>query len=161
MEYQNSKMEYQNSKMEYQNSKMEYQNSKMEYQNSKMEYQNSEIEVRCITYVTVCHVLMVLIIINLALTMWIVKVMDFSVEGMGKLKILDKGLRLEGEAEFVHTFYTTNIKGKKGKAGVLDPIDGCIIAGDRVWPGVKKGRRLEQLLAAIEQWNAADYCTYP
>lgn len=58
--------------------------------------------------------LMVMVIINLALLIWIIKVMDFSVNGMGKLRILEEGIRLDGEAEFTHSLYTTTLESRKG-----------------------------------------------
>lgn len=47
--------------------------------------------------------IMVITIINLSLVIWIMRVMDFNLEGMGKLRITDQGLKLYyGEAEFVN-----------------------------------------------------------
>lgn len=57
--------------------------------------------------------LMVMVIINLALLIWIVKVMDFSPDGMGRLRIVDRGIRLEGEAQFIGPLYTAHIESRK------------------------------------------------
>ncbi|GAB6026898.1 hypothetical protein CHUAL_013543 [Chamberlinius hualienensis] len=57
--------------------------------------------------------LMIMVIINMALLIWIIKVMDFSMNGMGKLRILDKGIRLEGEAEFLRSLYTSTLESRK------------------------------------------------
>ncbi|XP_022786014.1 zeta-sarcoglycan-like [Stylophora pistillata] len=46
-------------------------------------------------------VLMVITIVNLSLVIWVMRVMDFNLDGMGKLRITDQGLKLYGEAEFV------------------------------------------------------------
>lgn len=54
--------------------------------------------------------LMVVVIINLALTVWILRVLDFSIDGMGKLRIDKEGLKLEGEAEFLRPLYVKEIK---------------------------------------------------
>ncbi|XP_068718304.1 zeta-sarcoglycan-like [Montipora capricornis] len=46
--------------------------------------------------------IMVITIINLSLVIWVMRVMDFNLDGMGKLRITDQGLKLyHGEAEFV------------------------------------------------------------
>uniref|UniRef100_K1Q8H7 Delta-sarcoglycan n=1 Tax=Magallana gigas TaxID=29159 RepID=K1Q8H7_MAGGI len=54
--------------------------------------------------------LMVLTILNLALIVWILRVLNFSVHGMGKLRITENGIRLEGEAEFLDSLYTNKIQ---------------------------------------------------
>ncbi|GAB1601764.1 zeta-sarcoglycan-like [Argonauta hians] len=53
--------------------------------------------------------LMVLVIMNLALTVWILRVLDFSIGGMGKLRILDNSIRVNGKTEFTKTLYTSKI----------------------------------------------------
>eukprot|EP00731_Ephydatia_muelleri_P030659 Em0022g173a len=53
--------------------------------------------------------LVAVIIINLALTIWILVVMDFSVSGMGSLKITQSGIRVEGKAEFLQPLYARDI----------------------------------------------------
>ncbi|XP_029644268.1 zeta-sarcoglycan [Octopus sinensis] len=53
--------------------------------------------------------LMILVIMNLALTVWILRVLDFSIGGMGKLRILDNGIRVDGRTEFTKTLYTSKI----------------------------------------------------
>ncbi|XP_077863915.1 zeta-sarcoglycan-like [Saccoglossus kowalevskii] len=64
--------------------------------------------------------LMVTIIVNLALTIWILKVMDFSIDGMGKLRITDKGLRLEGESEFLRPLSAAEIISRKDQPLTLE-----------------------------------------
>ncbi|XP_071086948.1 zeta-sarcoglycan-like [Haliotis cracherodii] len=56
--------------------------------------------------------LMVVMIMNLALTIWILRVMNFSIDGMGQLKITPSGVKVEGEAEFVKSVYVEDIKSK-------------------------------------------------
>ncbi|ELT89316.1 hypothetical protein CAPTEDRAFT_178434 [Capitella teleta] len=53
--------------------------------------------------------LMVTVIVNLALTIWIIKVMDFNLHGMGKLRIHDDKVRVEGTAEFLKAIYTQEL----------------------------------------------------
>lgn len=52
------------------------------------------------------------VIINFALTVWILRVMDFSVDGMGRLRIHSDGVLLEGKSEFLKTLYVTEITSK-------------------------------------------------
>ncbi|XP_071485736.1 zeta-sarcoglycan-like [Diadema antillarum] len=68
---------------------------------------------RCI-YLLVL-ILMAVITVNLALTVWILRVLDFSLNGMGKLKIGRDGIRLEGTVEFLKAFYTSQITSIKDK----------------------------------------------
>ncbi|CAL1537951.1 unnamed protein product [Lymnaea stagnalis] len=61
-------------------------------------------------------VLMVVVIMNLALTVWILRVLDFSLDGMGQLRIVPKGFELRGEAEFLKTVYVNKLKSESGKS---------------------------------------------
>ncbi|KFB37952.1 AGAP000073-PA-like protein [Anopheles sinensis] len=60
-------------------------------------------------------VLMVMIIVNLALTLWIMKVMEFSSNGMGQLKIVPGGLQLSGQALMLNTLRASSIRSKHGQ----------------------------------------------
>ncbi|XP_060050693.1 gamma-sarcoglycan isoform X1 [Erinaceus europaeus] len=53
--------------------------------------------------------LLVILLVNLALTIWILKVMWFSPTGMGYLGVKKDGLRLEGESEFLFPLYVKEI----------------------------------------------------
>ena len=44
--------------------------------------------------------LSVVIVVNVALTAWIMRVLDFSVDGMGGLEMSTEGMRVKGRAEF-------------------------------------------------------------
>lgn len=44
--------------------------------------------------------LIAFIVINLAMTLWIMRVLDFNMDGMGSMKILPNGVRVTGRAEF-------------------------------------------------------------
>lgn len=66
---------------------------------------------RCLYMLVI--LLTAMMIINITLTVWIIRVMDFGVSGMGKLRIMNNGLRLEGEAEFLHYFYAAEIRSRK------------------------------------------------
>ncbi|XP_012893484.1 PREDICTED: gamma-sarcoglycan [Dipodomys ordii] len=53
--------------------------------------------------------LLIIFIVNFALTIWILKVMWFSPTGMGHLHVRSDGLRLEGESEFLFPLYAKEI----------------------------------------------------
>ncbi|XP_064205752.1 delta-sarcoglycan isoform X2 [Anguilla rostrata] len=67
---------------------------------------------RCLYFFVL--LLMFLILINLALTIWILKVMSFSTDGMGNLRITEKGLKLEGDSEFLQPLYAKKIESRPG-----------------------------------------------
>ncbi|CAL1283119.1 unnamed protein product [Larinioides sclopetarius] len=43
------------------------------------------------------------VVINLTLILWIIKILDLTSEGPGKMRISEKGLRLDSDAEFLDT----------------------------------------------------------
>ncbi|XP_010883443.1 gamma-sarcoglycan isoform X2 [Esox lucius] len=58
--------------------------------------------------------LIVILTINLALAVWILRVMWFNTEGMGHLKITSDGVRLEdGESEFLFPLYAQEIHSRE------------------------------------------------
>nr|XP_006003426.1 PREDICTED: gamma-sarcoglycan-like isoform X1 [Latimeria chalumnae]XP_006003427.1 PREDICTED: gamma-sarcoglycan-like isoform X1 [Latimeria chalumnae]XP_014348413.1 PREDICTED: gamma-sarcoglycan-like isoform X1 [Latimeria chalumnae] len=57
--------------------------------------------------------LFIILVVNFALTIWILKVMWFSPEGMGHLKVTKDGLRLEGESEFLFPLYAKEIHSRE------------------------------------------------
>ncbi|KAM9335937.1 zeta-sarcoglycan-like [Symphorus nematophorus] len=63
--------------------------------------------------------LLVTMIVNLALTVWIIKVMNFSVDGMGNLHLNQDGIRLEGISEFLRPLYVTEIQSRGDSLLVL------------------------------------------
>ncbi|XP_031218222.1 gamma-sarcoglycan isoform X3 [Mastomys coucha] len=56
--------------------------------------------------------LLAILVVNLALTIWILKVMWFSPIGMGHLHVTADGLRLEGESEFLFPLYVKEIRSR-------------------------------------------------
>lgn len=64
--------------------------------------------------------LLVMVIINLGLTLWVLKVMEFSSEGMGQLKIVAGGLRLEGTAYVLDSLITRRIRSRTGQSIVVE-----------------------------------------
>ncbi|KAG7470502.1 hypothetical protein MATL_G00114530 [Megalops atlanticus] len=57
--------------------------------------------------------LIVILVVNFALTIWILRVMWFNSEGMGLLKVNADGLRLEGESEFLFPLYAQEIHSRE------------------------------------------------
>ncbi|XP_066237100.1 gamma-sarcoglycan isoform X2 [Saccopteryx leptura] len=53
--------------------------------------------------------LLIILLVNFALTIWILKVMWFSPTGMGHLHVTKDGLLLEGESEFLFPLYAKEI----------------------------------------------------
>ncbi|KAK9870946.1 hypothetical protein WA026_009906 [Henosepilachna vigintioctopunctata] len=73
---------------------------------------------RCL-YVLIL-VLLIMVIINLALTLWVLKVMEFSAEGMGHLRIVNGGIRLEGRAFVLDSLLASSIKSRYGQPIVIE-----------------------------------------
>ncbi|XP_034479702.1 delta-sarcoglycan [Drosophila innubila] len=64
---------------------------------------------------TLLLLLMLLIITNLVLTLWILKVMQFSTEGMGQLKIVPGGIQLSGQAVIMDMLRASTIRSRHGQ----------------------------------------------
>ncbi|XP_069056820.1 zeta-sarcoglycan isoform X1 [Pleurodeles waltl] len=72
---------------------------------------------RCLYFFVL--LLLVTMIVNLAMTIWILKVMNFTVDGMGNLRVNKKGIRLEGISEFLLPLYVKEIHSRKDSPLVL------------------------------------------
>ncbi|XP_073331311.1 zeta-sarcoglycan-like [Pagrus major] len=72
---------------------------------------------RCIYFFLL--LLLVTMIVNLALTVWIIKVMNFSLDGMGNLQLNQDGIRLEGISEFLLPLYVNEIQSRRDSLLVL------------------------------------------
>ncbi|XP_057318627.1 zeta-sarcoglycan isoform X2 [Microplitis mediator] len=64
--------------------------------------------------------LMIMVILNLALTLWLLKVMEFSSEGMGSLKIVPGGIELRGQAAILDALIASSVRSRKGRNLVLE-----------------------------------------
>ncbi|GAB1864839.1 SGCZ protein [Camponotus japonicus] len=64
--------------------------------------------------------LMVIVILNLALTVWLLKVMGFSSEGIGSLKVVPGGIELRGQAAVLDALVASNLRSRRGKNLVLE-----------------------------------------
>jgi len=65
-------------------------------------------------------VLTIIVIINLSLTLWLLRAMQFSLNGIGNLKITPNGIQLNGEAMAMDTLMTSHISARKGRPLVMD-----------------------------------------
>ncbi|NXQ65638.1 SGCZ protein, partial [Quiscalus mexicanus] len=72
---------------------------------------------RCLYFFVL--LLLVTMIVNLAMTIWILKVMNFTVDGLGNLRVTKKGIRLEGISEFLLPLYVKEIHSRKDSPLVL------------------------------------------
>uniref|UniRef100_A0A672G1B9 Sarcoglycan zeta n=1 Tax=Salarias fasciatus TaxID=181472 RepID=A0A672G1B9_SALFA len=72
---------------------------------------------RCLYFLLL--LLLVTMIVNLALTVWIIKVMNFSMDGMGKLRLNQDGIHLEGVGEFLLPLYVKEIRSRRDSLLVL------------------------------------------
>ncbi|XP_006630046.2 zeta-sarcoglycan [Lepisosteus oculatus] len=72
---------------------------------------------RCLYFFVL--LLLVIMIVNLALTIWILKVMNFTVDGMGNLRVNKEGIRLEGISEFLLPLYVKEIQSRKDSPLIL------------------------------------------
>lgn len=64
--------------------------------------------------------LMVIVILNLALTVWLLKVMGFSSEGIGSLKVVPGGIELRGQAAVLDALVASSLRSRRGRNLVLE-----------------------------------------
>ncbi|XP_051535413.1 gamma-sarcoglycan [Myxocyprinus asiaticus] len=60
--------------------------------------------------------LLIILVVNFALTIWILRVMWFNSDGMGYLQVNTDGLRLEGESDFLFPVYAQEINSREDSA---------------------------------------------
>ncbi|XP_024085782.1 delta-sarcoglycan-like [Cimex lectularius] len=58
--------------------------------------------------------LLVLVILNLALTLWVLKVMEFNTDGMGNVRIVEGGLEVAGHSYILGNLVASSIRSKQG-----------------------------------------------
>ncbi|CAL1283121.1 unnamed protein product [Larinioides sclopetarius] len=66
---------------------------------------------RCLYFLII--LLCSLVVINLSLTVWIIKVLDFTMDGMGNLRVRKDGIRLEGQSVFLKSLYASKIRSRQ------------------------------------------------
>ncbi|XP_075213987.1 sarcoglycan delta isoform X2 [Lycorma delicatula] len=64
--------------------------------------------------------LLVVVILNLALTLWVIKVMEFNTNGMGELRIVAGGVQLSGQTYVLDTLLASNIRSRFGQSLSLE-----------------------------------------
>lgn len=64
--------------------------------------------------------LLFIVIVNLALTLWVLKVLDFSSDGMGSLEVIPGGVRLKGNAYILENLIASRIKSRHGEPLVIE-----------------------------------------
>ncbi|XP_018406494.1 PREDICTED: zeta-sarcoglycan [Cyphomyrmex costatus] len=64
--------------------------------------------------------LMIIVILNLALTVWLLKVMGFNSEGIGSLKVVPGGIELRGQAAVLDALVASSLRSQRGKNLVLE-----------------------------------------
>lgn len=69
---------------------------------------------RCLYFLII--LLCSLVVINLSLTVWIIKILDFTMDGMGNLRVRKDGLRLEGQSVFLNTLYAAEIRSRQDQS---------------------------------------------
>ncbi|KAL7849014.1 hypothetical protein SRHO_G00206370 [Serrasalmus rhombeus] len=67
--------------------------------------------------------LIIILVVNLGLTIWILRVMWFNAEGMGYLQVTADGVRLEGESEFLFPLYAQEIDSREDSALFVHSTD--------------------------------------
>uniref|UniRef100_A0A8R1XLU1 Sarcoglycan complex subunit protein n=1 Tax=Onchocerca volvulus TaxID=6282 RepID=A0A8R1XLU1_ONCVO len=80
---------------------------------------------RCL-YGFICA-LTIAIILNLALTIWIISVLDISTTGMGTMKIEDDSIRIMGEVQFDRPIHFSELSTADNEALTIDSYRGVFI----------------------------------
>ncbi|CAD5216189.1 unnamed protein product [Bursaphelenchus xylophilus] len=71
--------------------------------------------------------LTIVIVVNLALTLWIMTVLNFTSDGMGAMKIDDEGIRVEGKTEFDRPVKFSELSTPEDEALFIDSASGVYI----------------------------------
>ncbi|EPY87076.1 gamma-sarcoglycan [Camelus ferus] len=104
--------------------------------------------------------LLVLLLVNLALAVWILRVMWFSPAGMGHLHITSDGLRLEGESEFLFPLYAKEIRSRVDSSLLLQSTQNVTVsardADGEVTGRLKVGPRMVEVQSPQFQINSKD-----
>ncbi|XP_019506977.1 PREDICTED: gamma-sarcoglycan [Hipposideros armiger] len=72
--------------------------------------------------------LLIILLVNLGLTIWILKVMWFSPTGMGHLGVTKDGLCLEGESEFLFPLYAKEIRSRVDSSLLLQSTQNVTVS---------------------------------
>ncbi|XP_076118150.1 delta-sarcoglycan-like [Mytilus galloprovincialis] len=71
--------------------------------------------------------LVILTVLNLALLVWMLRVLNFNWDGIKNVKFTEDGMRTEGQVEFLDSLYTENIQSLQSTALKIDSSRGVHI----------------------------------
>lgn len=71
--------------------------------------------------------LMILTVLNLALLVWMLRILNFNVDGMENVRFTEQGVQIEGRAEFLDSLYTEKIQSFQKKPLKIDSSKGLHI----------------------------------
>ncbi|XP_063570926.1 gamma-sarcoglycan isoform X1 [Pongo abelii] len=104
--------------------------------------------------------LLIILVVNLALTIWILKVMWFSPAGMGHLRVTNDGLRLEGESEFLFPLYAKEIHSRVDSSLLLQSTQNVTVnarnSEGEVTGRLKVGPKMVEVQSQQFQINSND-----
>ncbi|XP_019303527.2 gamma-sarcoglycan isoform X2 [Panthera pardus] len=104
--------------------------------------------------------LLIILLVNFALTIWILKVMWFSPTGMGHLRVTKDGLRLEGESEFLFPLYAKEIHSRVDSSLLLQSTQNVTVnarnSEGEVTGRLKVGPKMVEVQSQHFQINSKD-----
>ncbi|XP_058133040.1 gamma-sarcoglycan isoform X1 [Dasypus novemcinctus] len=104
--------------------------------------------------------LLIILVVNFALTIWILKVMWFSPTGMGHLRVTKDGLRLEGESEFLFPLYAKEIHSRVDSSLLLQSTQNVTVnarnSEGEVTGRLKVGPKMVEVHSQQFQINSKD-----
>ncbi|XP_038617980.1 gamma-sarcoglycan isoform X4 [Tachyglossus aculeatus] len=104
--------------------------------------------------------LLIILVVNFALTIWILKVMWFSPTGMGHLRVTKDGLRLEGESEFLFPLYAKEIHSRVDSSLLLQSTQNVTVnarnSEGEVTGRLKVGPKMVEVHSQQFQINSQD-----
>ncbi|KAG3292795.1 gamma-sarcoglycan isoform X2 [Ictidomys tridecemlineatus] len=104
--------------------------------------------------------LLIILVVNLALTIWILRVMWFSPIGMGHLHVTNDGLRLEGESEFLLPLYAKEIRSRVDSSLLLQSTQNVTVSArnseGEVTGRLKVGPKMVEVQSQQFQINSKD-----
>uniref|UniRef100_A0A7E4ZSN7 Delta-sarcoglycan n=1 Tax=Panagrellus redivivus TaxID=6233 RepID=A0A7E4ZSN7_PANRE len=77
-------------------------------------------------------ILTLIIVINLVLTVWIMIVLNFGIDGMGALKVTDDGIRVTGKTKFEKSVQFSQISTENNKALTLESALGVSLSAHNI-----------------------------
>ncbi|XP_029843042.1 delta-sarcoglycan [Ixodes scapularis] len=66
---------------------------------------------RCLYLLVI--LLLAMVVMNVALTVWVLRVLDFSLDGMGRLRIVEGGVQINGDADILQALHATHVQSRR------------------------------------------------